>query len=105
MADVYSFGVLLMETFTGVKPTNENFTDDLTITKWVSESLQDRPIEVVDPRLLTVANIQDIDAKMDCFCSIMQLALECTESLPENRIDMVNVLARLKKVKLMRGLN
>ncbi|KAL2228819.1 UNVERIFIED_CONTAM: Receptor kinase-like protein Xa21 [Sesamum indicum] len=99
MVDVYSYGILLMEIFTGKKPTDDKFTGDLTMKKWVSESLQDEIMEIVDAKLVTMMNEAELDAKSKLFRLVMTLALECTEDLPENRIDMMNVLARVKKIQ------
>ncbi|KAF3646730.1 putative LRR receptor-like serine/threonine-protein kinase-like, partial [Capsicum annuum] len=49
--DVYSYGVMLLETFTKRKP-NE-FEGDLSLKQWVSHSLPDAVMEVVDANLLT----------------------------------------------------
>ncbi|KAL0427264.1 UNVERIFIED_CONTAM: Receptor kinase-like protein Xa21 [Sesamum latifolium] len=99
MADVYSYGILLMEIFTGKKPTDDKFTGDLTMKKWVSESLQDEIMEIIDDKLVTMMNEEELDTKSKFFRFVMTLALECTDDLPENRIDMINVLVRLKKIQ------
>ncbi|KAK4431797.1 Receptor kinase-like protein Xa21 [Sesamum alatum] len=99
MADVYSYGILLMEIFTGKKPTDDKFTGDLSMKKWVSESLPDEVMEIIDPKLLRMINEEELDAKSNCFRLAMTLALECTQDFPENRIDMINVLARLRKIQ------
>ncbi|KAL0337539.1 UNVERIFIED_CONTAM: Receptor kinase-like protein Xa21 [Sesamum calycinum] len=99
MADVYSYGILLMEIFTGKKPTDDTFTGDLTMKKWVSESLQDEIMEIIDAKLVTMMTEEELDANSKFFRLVMTMALECTEDLPENRIDMINVLARLKKIQ------
>ncbi|GAY66918.1 hypothetical protein CUMW_252620 [Citrus unshiu] len=52
--DVYSFGVLLMETFTGKKPTDEMFTGEISLKNWVNESLPHALTDVVDANLMTV---------------------------------------------------
>ncbi|XP_022741975.1 receptor kinase-like protein Xa21 [Durio zibethinus] len=39
-------------------------------------------------------------ATRDCALSILQLALECTEEVPEERIVMKEVVAKLKKIKI-----
>ncbi|PHT49616.1 hypothetical protein CQW23_09363 [Capsicum baccatum] len=49
--DVYSYGVMFLETFTRRKP-NE-FEGDLSLKQWVSYSLPDAVMEVVDANLLT----------------------------------------------------
>ncbi|KAL0427260.1 UNVERIFIED_CONTAM: Receptor kinase-like protein Xa21 [Sesamum latifolium] len=84
MADVYSYGILLMEIFTGKKPTDDKFTGDLTMKKWVSESLQDEIMEIIDDKLvMMIMNEEELDAKSKFFRLVMTLALECTEDLPE----------------------
>ncbi|KAK9199029.1 hypothetical protein WN944_014216 [Citrus x changshan-huyou] len=62
--DVYSYGVLLMETFTRKRPTDEMFTGEMSLRRWVKESLPHGLTEVVDANL--VREEQAFAAKMDC---------------------------------------
>ncbi|XP_030964830.1 probable LRR receptor-like serine/threonine-protein kinase At3g47570 [Quercus lobata] len=50
--DVYSYGVLVLEMFTGRRPTDDMFKDGLNLHKFVQMSLPKRLIQVVDPMLL-----------------------------------------------------
>ncbi|XP_022733992.1 receptor kinase-like protein Xa21 [Durio zibethinus] len=97
--DVYSFGILLMETFTRKKPTDEIFAGEMSIKYWVKKSLPSALIEVVDTNLLN-NEARQYYATRDCALSILQLALECTEEVPDERIDMKEVVAKLKKIKI-----
>ncbi|KAK4487004.1 hypothetical protein RD792_006319 [Penstemon davidsonii] len=97
--DVYSYGILLMETFIRKKPTDEMFVGDLTMKRWVSDSFPRAIMQIADTTLLNVD--ESIGAKVheNCLRSIMGLALECTIDVPERRLDIKDVLARLKKIK------
>ncbi|XP_024045857.1 probable LRR receptor-like serine/threonine-protein kinase At3g47570 isoform X3 [Citrus clementina] len=102
--DVYSFGILMMETFTRRKPTDEMFTGEMSLKQWVAESLPDAVTEVVDANLLSREDKEDADdfaAKKTCISYIMGLALKCSAEIPEERINVKDALADLKKIKKM----
>uniref|UniRef100_M1BVE4 Serine-threonine protein kinase, plant-type n=1 Tax=Solanum tuberosum TaxID=4113 RepID=M1BVE4_SOLTU len=63
--DVYSFGILMMETFTRTRPSDEIFTGDYSIQRWVSDSFPGEIHKVVDSNLMQPGDEQ-IDAKMHC---------------------------------------
>ncbi|XP_044509087.1 probable LRR receptor-like serine/threonine-protein kinase At3g47570 [Mangifera indica] len=96
--DVYSYGVMLMETFTKKKPTNEMFTEEMSLRRWVSESLCSTVMQVVDTDLLR-RDDEHFSSKEECVSSVLSLALECTRESPLNRITMKEVVTRLIKIK------
>ncbi|XP_044476886.1 putative receptor-like protein kinase At3g47110 [Mangifera indica] len=96
--DVYSFGILLMETFTRKKPTDEMFVEEMSLKNLVETSLPNAVIEVMDGNLLREED--GFAAKVNCMLSIMNLALNCTIESSEQRINMKEALAKLKKIKL-----
>ncbi|KAK3430306.1 hypothetical protein EUGRSUZ_E01837, partial [Eucalyptus grandis] len=50
--DVYSYGILLLELFTGLSPTGHRFRDNLTLYNFVLEALPERVLEITDIFLL-----------------------------------------------------
>ena len=97
--DVYSFGIVMMETFTRTRPSDEIFTGDLSIQSWISDSFPGELHKVVDSNLVQPGDEQ-IAAKMQCLLSIMELALKCTLVRPDARISMNDALSTLKKMRL-----
>ncbi|KAG5592366.1 hypothetical protein H5410_042880 [Solanum commersonii] len=95
--DVYSFGILLMETFTRKSPVDDLFVGDFTLKRWICQSLPDRLVDVVDINLFSLDE-ENFTSKERCFKSIMELALECTNDFPEERIRMEDTTLRLKKI-------
>ena len=99
--DVYSFGVVLMETFTRRKPTEEIFVGEMSLKQWVANSLfADAIVEVVDADLLGTEVDHDFMSKRECLSSVMRLAIACSAESPEERINMQESLATLKKIKI-----
>ncbi|CAA2999712.1 probable LRR receptor-like serine threonine-kinase At3g47570 [Olea europaea subsp. europaea] len=98
MADVYSYGIMLMETFTKKKLTRDMFVGEFTMRKWVFESFPDAIMQIVDVDLVNPV-ADNIQAEEIHFRSIMGLVLECTANWPNERLNMKDVLTRLKKIK------
>ncbi|KAK2983428.1 hypothetical protein RJ640_027926 [Escallonia rubra] len=111
--DVYSYGIVLMETFTRKKPTDEMFAGQMTLKCWVKESLPSAVIRVLDKNLLMQEsenslaeqriNMQESEnssAEVDCVSSILTLALDCTAESPEQRINVKDAMATLKKIRV-----
>lgn len=99
--DVYSYGIVLLETFTGRKPTDETLSGEQSLRQWVQESLPANIMEVVDRHLIAIeVEGRNTTDKQKCLLCIMELAVLCSRESPEERIDMKEVVVRLKKIKL-----
>ncbi|PHT37582.1 hypothetical protein CQW23_21155 [Capsicum baccatum] len=95
--DVYSYGVMLLETFTRRKP-NE-FEGDLSLKQWVSFSLPDAVMDVVDANLVTQMG-SPLQMKLDVVASIMIVALDCCAENPARRTNMNDVVGMLQKINV-----
>ena len=96
--DVYSFGILMMETFTRKKPTDNMFEGGMSLKCWVKEALPNSITEVADANLLEE---EHFTATKDCISSILELAVDCSADSPERRLDITNVLITLENIRTM----
>ncbi|KAL3527043.1 hypothetical protein ACH5RR_011699 [Cinchona calisaya] len=107
--DVYSFGVVLLETFTGKKPTDTMFEGNLNLHQWVTKAFPDAVMDVLDPNIRNdvffrreedTARINKKPIQIEgLLVSIFHVALQCLKESPEERINMRNVVAQLKKIR------
>ncbi|GAY69164.1 hypothetical protein CUMW_269900 [Citrus unshiu] len=96
--DVYSFGIMLMETFAGKKPTDEIFNEEMTLKQWVNGWLPISTVEVVDPNLLSQEDVHFV-AKEQCVSFVFNLAMACTVESPEKRINAKEIVTKLLKIR------
>lgn len=99
--DVYSYGILLLELFTGKSPTHEIFTGGLTLTSLVQEHFPDNVDQVVDAEILQQMNNSDMPETQPDFliCTIFGIALSCAAESPGERYNIREVLGKLKSVE------
>ncbi|CAI0394230.1 unnamed protein product [Linum tenue] len=96
--DVYSYGILLLELFTGRRPTDEIFRDGLSLQNFVQNGLSQQHQllhEVLDPILLNELLIGRVSEKVAT--SILDIGVACSSDSPQERPSISQVLARLKK--------
>ncbi|WMV27454.1 hypothetical protein MTR67_020839 [Solanum verrucosum] len=95
--NVYSYGIMLLETFTRTKPSD--FEGDLNLKQWVSYSLPEAVKDVIDANLVTPLDNR-LQKKLDVVASIMKVALDCCAESPARRTNMKDVVGMLQKIKI-----
>uniref|UniRef100_A0A1J3JPP3 non-specific serine/threonine protein kinase n=1 Tax=Noccaea caerulescens TaxID=107243 RepID=A0A1J3JPP3_NOCCA len=83
--DVYSFGVLLLEMFTGKRPTNELFGGDLTLNSYTKSALPERVLDIADKSILHTGLRVGFPIA-ECLTLILEMGLRCCEESPTNRL-------------------
>ncbi|KAJ8528061.1 hypothetical protein K7X08_015512 [Anisodus acutangulus] len=106
--DMYSYGILVLETFTGKCPTDEIFKDSLNLHDFVKRAIPEQMMNVCDPTLLLYlenGNGMSINCSitsektMECLCSVLQIGIACSMESAEARIDIANVLKELHLIR------
>ncbi|CAN1321050.1 Putative receptor-like protein kinase At3g47110 [Linum perenne] len=98
LGDVYSYGILLLEMFTGRRPTEETFKEGLSLHNIVKSALSNKQtMKVADPILLNeLETRKDLE---ELLSSILETGVACSSSFPEERMSMSEALLRLTTLK------
>jgi serine/threonine protein kinase len=101
--DVYSYGILLLEMFTGVSPTDERLRDDLNLHKHVEMVFPEHIMDMVDSKLFSQTERNDDpytpENVFDCLVLVLQCGLMCSKELPKERISIKDVLKELNSAQ------
>ncbi|XP_058219497.1 probable LRR receptor-like serine/threonine-protein kinase At3g47570 [Rhododendron vialii] len=112
--DVYSYGILLLEMFTGKRPTDGMFSDSLTLHNFVKMSLPEKIAKIVDATLLqqreTGQASSSIDSNQsqsshtsykiqDCVISLLKVGIACSEEQPTHRPNINDVVPQLHAIR------
>ncbi|KAJ6823596.1 receptor kinase-like protein Xa21 [Iris pallida] len=104
--DVYSYGILLRELFTGKRPTDGAFKEGLTLRMFVNDGFSEGVMSTMDECLLA-NGVQASDHSQtinhaktfECVSLVLKIGLLCTNNLPTERMEIKRVRNELNRIK------
>ncbi|KAL6847920.1 hypothetical protein ACP4OV_022048 [Aristida adscensionis] len=100
--DVYSLGILLLEMFTGRRPTDDVFRDSLDLHKFTENALSEGTLDIADATIwlhLESKNGITISGIKDCLVSVFRLAISCSKQHPRDRITMREAAVEMHAIR------
>lgn len=120
--DIFSYGILLLEMFTGKRPTDNLFSDGVDIHLFTAMALPHGVLDITDPSLLSEGSCQqeeeneekiqtiaimseedhtEIEQRRmeEHLVSIIRTGLSCSSTTPRDRMSMNIVVRKLETIK------
>nr|GMD06243.1 probable LRR receptor-like serine/threonine-protein kinase At3g47570 [Ipomoea batatas] len=103
--DTYSYGIILLEIFTGRSPTSDIFNNGLTLHNYVKMAIPEQVISIMDPKLLhkevdePPRNLVRRGRFLECLVSIFKIGIACSVELPRERMNIGCAIKELHSVK------
>lgn len=95
--DIYSYGILLLEMFTGKRPTDEMFKEDLSLHSFSRMAIPDRVMDIADP-YMAVAQTQNSKTQ-ECLMQVLQIGISCSVENPRDRMEITDIVRKLHSIK------
>ncbi|XP_028100715.1 receptor kinase-like protein Xa21 [Camellia sinensis] len=107
--DMYSYGVLLLEMFTGKGPTSNMFTGNVNLHSYVKMCLPEQVMQIIDPQIIlemeeepsrSMQNSTTNISKLKTFLvPVFQIGVSCSAEMPSERMSVKDVLKELHKIR------
>ncbi|XP_050147328.1 receptor kinase-like protein Xa21 [Malus sylvestris] len=111
--DVYSYGILLLEMFTGKRPTGDMFGGSSNLYNFVKAALPEQVLDIVDPVLiqekgegemsgnqhLTEASTRIRMKVEESLVSILGVGVACSADMPGERLDITDAMAEMCRIR------
>ncbi|CAN1143805.1 Probable LRR receptor-like serine/threonine-protein kinase At3g47570 [Linum perenne] len=106
--DMYSFGILVLEMFSGRRPTDEMFKGGLNLHDYIMDALPDNLSSLIDTSMLlrlapessTSHHDNQISEKMHkCLVSVLDIGVTCSAESPQQRTKIADVVGKLHHVR------
>ncbi|KAG6537823.1 probable LRR receptor-like serine/threonine-protein kinase At3g47570 [Zingiber officinale] len=108
--DVYSYGILLLEMFTGKSPVDEAFNDGMNLHKYVEMALPEQVVGIIDNKLLFEweegeTNHLDLSTTefrmraIESVSSVLRVGMQCSMESPKDRMEMEVVVRELHDIR------
>ncbi|XP_073103202.1 uncharacterized protein [Elaeis guineensis] len=111
--DVYSYGILLLEMFTGKRPIDETFNESLDLHRFVKMAFPTQIMNIVDPQLIQKEEYEIIndmqqrctkeDRITECLISVINIGLQCSNKLPKERMHTGEIVKKMIAVREILG--
>nr|XP_011469010.1 PREDICTED: putative receptor-like protein kinase At3g47110 isoform X2 [Fragaria vesca subsp. vesca] len=106
--DVYSFGILLLEMFTGKRPTDHMFSDGLNLHNYVKTALPERVLEISESVLVFQegnSNVDEAHSQLsaqkieECLTLILGIGIACSAESSTSRKDISDAASELHTIR------
>ncbi|GAB4862059.1 hypothetical protein Ancab_037313 [Ancistrocladus abbreviatus] len=111
--DVYSYGILLLEMITGKRPTDQMFSEELSLHEFAKTALSYhyQVVDIVDPRILIdeekgegntrfVGRNSVLSERLkECLMSMLKIGGACSLETPHGRMSIRDVIHELQLIK------
>ncbi|CAN0907869.1 Probable LRR receptor-like serine/threonine-protein kinase At3g47570 [Linum grandiflorum] len=101
--DVYSYGILVLEIFTGKRPTDEMFKDGMNLREFVKASIPDGITTVLDPSMslsfITTTGDHRSLVGNKCLVSVLEIGLGCSTYSAGERMKTADVARTMASLR------